>query len=193
MTGSVIGPLVFSWLADWLGVLNIVIFSVTISGALQFALLGATTSGSVIIVGLLYGFFSSGFQALLGPIFSRLSFSVTEIGHRMGLGFFVIGVGSLIGSSCILLLRRILNVIFSTGSPIQGALLGSAFDWWKAVLFSAVSFPLVPIHSPISLMQTRSFLVYAALSSFLSGDNFCDQYSTRTRSDGRYLRLLRTS
>jgi MCP family monocarboxylic acid transporter-like MFS transporter 10 len=101
MTGAVIGPLVFSWLADWLGVLNIVIFSVTISAALEFALLGATTSGSVIIVGLLYGFFSSGFQALLGPIFSRLSFSVTEIGHRMGLGFFVIGVGSLIGWSCV--------------------------------------------------------------------------------------------
>lgn len=101
MTGAVIGPLVFSWLADWLGVLNVVIFSATVSAALQFALLGATTSGSVIIVGLLYGFFSSGFQALLGPIFSRLSFSVTEIGHRMGLGFFVIGVGSLIGWSCI--------------------------------------------------------------------------------------------
>lgn len=71
--------------------------------------------------------------------------------------------------------------------------MGSAFDWWKAVLFSAVSFPPLPIYSPISLMQTRSFLVYAAPPLFLSGDNFYDQYSRLTRSDGRYLRLLRTS
>jgi len=99
MTGSVFGPIFFSWLADWIGVLNVVIVSVVISGVLQFALLGATTSGSVVVIGLFYGFFSSGFQAMLGPIFSRLSFSVTEIGHRMGLGFFVIGVGSLIGQS----------------------------------------------------------------------------------------------
>ena len=92
-----VGPLVFSWLADWLGVLNVVVFTVVASAVLQFALLGATTSGAVIIVGLLYGFFSAGFQALLGPIFGRLSFSVTEIGHRMGFGFFIIGIGSLIG------------------------------------------------------------------------------------------------
>ncbi|CZR54840.1 uncharacterized protein PAC_04724 [Phialocephala subalpina] len=130
MTGAVFGPLVFSWLADWIGVLNVVIITVTISAGLQFALLGATTSGSIIIVGFLYGFFGGGFQALLGPIFSRLSFSVTEIGHRMGLGFFVLGVGSLIGS------------------PIQGALLGSDFIWWKAVLFSAVGFHSVPTSFP---------------------------------------------
>ncbi|KAI1609999.1 MFS general substrate transporter [Exophiala viscosa] len=124
MSGSVFGAIFWAYLADKLGVLNIVIFTTTISAALQFSLLGASHSGSVIAVGVLYGFFSSAFQAMLGPIFSRVSTTVTEIGHRMGFGFLVIGIGSLIGP------------------PIQGALLGKNqmhFGWWKALLFAAVS------------------------------------------------------
>ncbi|TVY58579.1 Fujikurins efflux protein [Lachnellula cervina] len=120
MSASVFGAPFFAWLADFVGVFNIVIPTITVCAGLQFSLLGATSKGAVIAIGLFYGFFSAAFQAMLGPIFSRLSFNVTEMGQRMGIGFFLLGIGSLIGS------------------PIEGALLGSDYIWWRPILFSVV-------------------------------------------------------
>ncbi len=100
MAGSVLGAPFFARLADSFGVLNIVIGTVIVCAGLQFALLGATTSAAVIVIGLFYGFFSAAFQALLPPIFARLSLTVTELGHRMGFGFLILGIGSLIGACC---------------------------------------------------------------------------------------------
>jgi hypothetical protein len=76
-----------------------IIICATVCGGLQFSLLGATSAPAVVVLSILYGFFSSGFQALMGPMFSRLSLTVTEIGHRMGYGYFIIGIGSLIGKA----------------------------------------------------------------------------------------------
>ncbi|TVY93211.1 Aspyridones efflux protein [Lachnellula willkommii] len=121
MSASVFGAPFFAWLADFVGVFNIVIPTITVCAGLQFSLLGATSKGAVVAIGLFYGFFSAAFQAMLGPIFSRLSFNVTEMGQRMGTGFFALGIGSLIGS------------------PIEGALLGSDYIWWRPILFSALS------------------------------------------------------
>jgi MCP family monocarboxylic acid transporter-like MFS transporter 10 len=124
MTGSIFGAPFFSWIADRWGVFNVVISTTIVCAGLQFALLGADSKGAVIAIGLLYGLFSSAFQAMLGPIFGRLSLSVTEIGHRMGFGYFIFGIGSLIGN------------------PIEGALLGSMpsdYIWWKPITFAAVS------------------------------------------------------
>ena len=150
MSGSIIGAPFFAWLADFVGVFNIVIFTVTICAGLQFSLLGATSEASVVAIGVLYGFFSAAFQAMLGPIFSRLSLNITEMGHRMGLGFFVLGIGSLIGKSCLSFNRIVVKTVetdrfsHSIGPPIEGALLGAEFEWWKALLFSAVSTIIYP-------------------------------------------------
>lgn len=97
MSASVFGAPFFAWLADFVGVFNIVIPTITVCAGLQFSLLGATSKGAVIAIGLFYGFFSAAFQAMLGPIFSRLSFNVTEMGQRIGISFFLLGIGSLIG------------------------------------------------------------------------------------------------
>jgi len=60
---------------------------------------------------------------MMGPIYSKLSNTVLEIGHRMGFGFFIVGIGTLISS------------------PIQGALLGKnpmTYTWWKPLVFSVL-------------------------------------------------------
>jgi hypothetical protein len=50
-----------------------------------------------------------------------LAFNVGEIGVRVGLAFFVVGIGAL------------------TGTPIAGALLGEELDWWKPTVFAGTS------------------------------------------------------
>ncbi|KAJ2897611.1 uncharacterized protein MKZ38_004536 [Zalerion maritima] len=122
--GSAIGSPIFAWVADRVGVFNTVIATTIVSAGLEASILAASTDAVAVVVSVLYGFVASGYQALVGPIYSSLSDTVLEIGHRMGAGFFVIGVATLISS------------------PIQGALLGDSIEeytWWKPIVFSALS------------------------------------------------------
>ncbi|CZR55561.1 uncharacterized protein PAC_05449 [Phialocephala subalpina] len=122
--GSAVGSPIMAGMADYVGVFNIVIISTIVSAGLQASIFGATTDGGAVAVSFLYGFMAAGFQSMMGPIYSKLSATVLEIGHRMGIGFFFIGIATLISS------------------PIQGALLGSnplTYIWWKPLVFSVLS------------------------------------------------------
>lgn len=121
--GSAVGSPIMAALGDSVGVFNIVISSTFISAGLQASIYGAKTDASAVLISFVYGFMAAGFQSMVGPIYARLSSTVLEIGHRMGIGFFIIGIGTLISS------------------PIQGALLGSnaaTYEWWKPLMFSVL-------------------------------------------------------
>ncbi|TVY13542.1 Aspyridones efflux protein apdF [Lachnellula arida] len=124
MSGSVFGASFWAYVADHYGSLNVVIFAIFICGGLQWALLGANIRVAVAMIGVIYGFFSSADQALMTPVFATLSLNVTELDQRMGYGYFLIGIGSLVGP------------------PITGALLGADKVWWKAILFSSAALQL---------------------------------------------------
>jgi MCP family monocarboxylic acid transporter-like MFS transporter 10 len=122
--GSAIGSPIMAALGDKFGVFNVVILSTFLSAGLQASIFGAKTDSSAVIISFLYGFMAAGFQSMVGPIYAKLSSTVLEIGHRMGFGFFIIGIATLISS------------------PIQGALLGNnplSYAWWKPLVFSVTS------------------------------------------------------
>lgn len=122
--GSAIGSPIMAFLGDRFGVFNVVILSTFISAGLQASIYAATADSSAVAISFFYGFTAAGFQAMVGPIYARLSVTVLEIGHRMGFGFFIIGIATLISS------------------PIQGALLGGnplTYKWWKPLFFSVLS------------------------------------------------------
>ncbi|TVY88156.1 Aspyridones efflux protein [Lachnellula willkommii] len=99
MSGSVFGASFWAYVADHHGSLSVVVFAIFICGGLQWALLGANTRVAVAMIGVIYGFFSSADQALMTPVFATLSLNVTELGQRMGYGYFLIGIGSLVPQS----------------------------------------------------------------------------------------------
>jgi hypothetical protein len=52
-----------NYLADKMGVINVLIFVSFSTGVLTFALFGVTTTGGVIVFAILYGFFSGSCQS----------------------------------------------------------------------------------------------------------------------------------
>lgn len=103
------------------GALKCLIPCATLSSALVVSLLGVHTSAAVLIFALLFGFVSGAMLSLSPAIFARFAPDASQIGFRMGLGFFVAGFGGL------------------TGNPINGTLLGPELTWYKPIAFSSVS------------------------------------------------------
>ena len=68
-----------------------------ICGVLTFALIGVKSLAGIIVVTLLYGFFSGVFIALPPVCFVRLTQDKSKVGTRMGMGFMILGFGVLIG------------------------------------------------------------------------------------------------
>jgi len=83
------------------------------------SILGATNDASSLVISILFGFMSSGFNAVLGPVVASLSNSVLELGHRMGVAFFLMGIATLISL------------------PSQGSLAGKQghYVWWRPIFF----------------------------------------------------------
>lgn len=129
-----IGP---SLLADLFGSFNVIIPSTFACAVLLLALLGIKSAGSTIVFAIIYGFTSGAFLSLCSPVLATLSRNTSEIGVRIGFGFFVSSFGALVGA------------------PIDGALLGNSFPWYKAIIFSAVTMFV----SAISLSVGRHFQV----------------------------------
>ncbi|KAJ7291307.1 MFS general substrate transporter [Mycena rebaudengoi] len=118
---TILGRTIPNHVADHLGALNVAIPMTTVSGALVFAMLNLSTARSLFIFAAFYGFFSGAFMSLLGPMMAAFSFSVNEIGSRIGIAMFVLSVPTL------------------TGAPITGALLNPPeYTWWRGVTFSGV-------------------------------------------------------
>lgn len=68
-----------------------------ICGALTFSLISKPSLAGIVIITLLYGFFSGVFIALPPVCFVRLTEDKSKVGTRMGMGFAILGFGVLAG------------------------------------------------------------------------------------------------
>lgn len=72
-TGSVFGRILPNIFANIIGPFNIVFSCTVICGILMFALINLSSLGGVIVIALLYGFFSGAFVSLPPTCFVKLS------------------------------------------------------------------------------------------------------------------------
>ncbi|KAG1837278.1 major facilitator superfamily domain-containing protein [Suillus subalutaceus] len=92
-------------------------------GVLILGMIGMGSLASVVVLGVLYGYFAGLNIAMMAPLIATLTPDLSELGARMGICVFILGFGGLIGT------------------PISGALLTSSYTWWIPGLFSGVSRP----------------------------------------------------
>ncbi len=109
-----------NFVADKIGSINCLAFMCWGSGIMAFAVFGAGTSGGLIAVAIIFGFFSGGYVSLLSPAIIGLSNNFGEIGIRLGMAFLVTSIAAL------------------TGTPITGALLVK-YGFYAPITWSGVS------------------------------------------------------
>ncbi|KAI9658272.1 MAG: hypothetical protein M1821_002405 [Bathelium mastoideum] len=98
---SIFGRALPNIMADKIGPYNMLIPCSIMTAVLNFVLIGTHNTPGIIIVTLLYGFFSGTFVSLPPTIFVALSPNRGIIGTRMGMGFTITSIGLLIGTpSC---------------------------------------------------------------------------------------------
>jgi len=83
--------------------------------------IGIKNLGGTIVFSLLYGFFSGGFVSMPPVAIVTLTSDMRKIGTRMGQCFFISAFGLLLGT------------------PVSGAILGSANNWLGVQLFSGAA------------------------------------------------------
>ncbi|KAJ5308702.1 hypothetical protein N7508_004081 [Penicillium antarcticum] len=111
-----IGP---NFLADHVGPLNMLTPLVTITAILAFIWIRVHTVPGIIILAVLYGFFSGGFVSLPPVVMATMTPDVRDLGTRLGMVFTVTSIGLLIGT------------------PIGGAILGDNKNFLGLQLFTA--------------------------------------------------------
>lgn len=97
-TGSIFGRIIPNLVADTTGPLNMIIPCCIISGILSLCLIPIRGVAGLIVVCILYGFFSGALVSLPPTIFVHLSPNRGMIGTRMGMGFSIISIGLLLGT-----------------------------------------------------------------------------------------------
>ncbi|KAJ7753954.1 major facilitator superfamily domain-containing protein [Mycena maculata] len=117
---SCVGRLAPGAFASRFGVIEMVVFASGGGAALILSMIALRTVTSVVVIGILYGFFAGVFATLQVPVMAVLTEDMGELGLRIGVAFAVVGLGGLIGP------------------PINGALLTSDYIWWRPALFSGV-------------------------------------------------------
>ena len=94
---SVFGRTLPNALSDKTGAINLIAPGALAVGALQFAMIGVKSEAALIVVAILFGFFSGVFIALPPVLFVALTKDRTKIGTRIGMGFGILGFGVLAG------------------------------------------------------------------------------------------------
>ncbi|KAI0666568.1 MFS general substrate transporter [Trametes maxima] len=117
---SFFGRLSPGFFANRLGVENITVVSTFVCGTLILGMIGLSSVGSVVAIGIIYGFFAGTYIAMLAPLLAHLTDNMSELGARMGIALAFSGIGTLIGT------------------PIDGAILTDDYIWWRAAVFSGV-------------------------------------------------------
>lgn len=110
-SASTFGRVLPNFIADKTGPLNIIVPCAFVSGILCISLIGATSEASLIVVCVLYGFFSGTFVSVPPSVLVALSPTRGVVGTRMGMCFTVTSFGVLIGT------------------PVAGAILGNGTDF----------------------------------------------------------------
>ncbi|KAK9239135.1 major facilitator superfamily domain-containing protein [Lipomyces kononenkoae] len=124
---SIFGRIVPAILADKFGKYNMNIIGITIAGVVILALwIPSQDTGSQMAFAVLYGFFSGTFVALIPACTAQIS-NIRDIGTRVGIMFFCLGLTSL------------------AGVPIGGAIIGDATreSRWQGMMAFAGSFLVV--------------------------------------------------
>ncbi|TFK31703.1 major facilitator superfamily domain-containing protein [Crucibulum laeve] len=118
---GVIGRIIGNHLADLYGVWNIQVPVTLLTGATIWAVLGISSTASLIVVSIVYGILSGGWLSLTLAALATTASNPQEVGARVGVSMAIVSVGLLISA------------------PIQGALLSSQFLWVRPIVFSGVS------------------------------------------------------
>ncbi|KAG2133321.1 major facilitator superfamily domain-containing protein [Suillus clintonianus] len=115
-----VGRVTAGFIAGYTGVPNLIIITSISCGVLILGMIGLSSLASVIVLGVLYGYFSGLNIAISAPLMVILTPNLSELGARVGICFFILSFGSLIGT------------------PISGALLTTNYIWWKPAVFSGI-------------------------------------------------------
>ncbi|KAF2135753.1 uncharacterized protein K452DRAFT_292977 [Aplosporella prunicola CBS 121167] len=118
---SVFGRTIPNWLADHYGTLELYVPCTAAASAVVFALGAATNPAGIIIVSILYGFFSGSVVSLYFPTVCALDPHVGSTGARLGIACLPVGLASLVGT------------------PIAEALIGSNNHWWHGLVFAGTA------------------------------------------------------
>ncbi|KAF7360506.1 MFS general substrate transporter [Mycena venus] len=138
---SALGRVVGNHLADVLGPFNMLVSCTLITGGTIWAVLGVHDSATLVVVSILYGFFSGAWLALAFACLASLARTPDEVGARTGLALALSSVGSL------------------SSAPIQGALLTSEFIWIRPIAFSAsLMFSGAACFAVTRVLQSRRLL-----------------------------------
>jgi len=119
--GSIFGRIIPGWLADKWGPINVVIPSLVAFGGVSFAMFGAVNPAGFVIFTLLFGYFFGTMIALHLPLVASITPRGTNMGRRLGWALFPLGIAS------------------TVGPPLQGAILGPGFVWWRPIVVSSIS------------------------------------------------------
>ncbi|KAF7354107.1 MFS general substrate transporter [Mycena venus] len=117
---SFVGRICPGFLAHSLGIANMATASAGCGAVLILGMIGLSNVASLVVLAILYGF-CSGLSRRWRPLVAILTDDLTELGLRMGLFFAIEGIGGLVGP------------------PINGALHGRDFVWWRPALFSGIT------------------------------------------------------
>ncbi|KAF7375852.1 MFS general substrate transporter [Mycena sanguinolenta] len=115
-----VGRVTPGFFAHSLGIANMVAGSAGCGSVLILGMIGLSNIANTAVLAVLYGFSSGVFITMLAPLVAVLTDDITELGLRMGLFFAIEGLGTLVGP------------------PINGALHGRNFVWWRPAVFSGI-------------------------------------------------------
>ncbi|ORY92799.1 major facilitator superfamily domain-containing protein [Leucosporidium creatinivorum] len=133
---SFFGRIVPNFLGDTFGVFTLLTSCGAGISVLIFALYGATNSAGLIIIILLFGFFSGGVVALTSPLLIATADDISEIGVRQGHALVFNGLAALV---C---------------TPISGALLAAGNDDFKyAIAFAGA----ITMLGAVTMLGARHF------------------------------------
>lgn len=116
---SCVGRILGNFFADTYGAWNLLIPTTVIAGGTIWAVLGVHDKATLVVVAMVYGFFSGAWLSLSLTALGSLAQSPSEIGARTGLVLAIASLGCLFAA------------------PTQGALLSRAYLWIRPIAFSS--------------------------------------------------------
>lgn len=122
--GSVAGRIVPSFIADYLGPLNVLSVCTVVAGLLGVCWIAISTNASVgglVVWALLYGAFSGAFVSLQPSTVVSITDDMSTVGGRLGMNTFCAALGLLIGT------------------PIAGVILDGSSGWVGLQVFCGVT------------------------------------------------------
>lgn len=120
---SCFGRILPGLIGDKFGRINTLLPNMAISGILLLIYPLCTNLGGLLTFAILYGFTSGCFISITTPCVAQLGKSTATVGTRIGMMFFFMSIGGLVGT------------------PITGAILGDSYNynWWGAFGYSGAT------------------------------------------------------